>query len=303
MELLFETVNVFTNQQFAGNPLAIVLKADGLTTQQMQKMAREFNLPETIFIQKSDDPNHSAKVRIFLPKAEIPFAGHPTIGCAIYLATQLFDHEEDFETEITLEEQAGLVPVKVSRKNGKIEAQFTAPVVPYPQSDHHLDIPKCALALGLDERQVSFGKHIPATHIGGPTFLFVPLRDRQALHECIASEPDCADLITSRNATGIYAYSIDKQTGEIHARMFAPINGIPEDPATGSATALLASQLLQAGELKEGLNSFQLKQGYDMGRPSDLSLEIDIEQSEITAVRVAGSSVAISSGKMLVPEL
>ncbi|WP_336512100.1 PhzF family phenazine biosynthesis isomerase [Pseudaestuariivita rosea] len=128
--LEFVTYDVFTDTRFAGNPLAIVLGADDLTCAQMQTIAREFNLSETIFVQTPTDPSHRAQVRIFFPTAEIPFAGHPTIGCAIYLAT--LDHPTgDFDVPLVLEEQAGLVPVQVTRKAGQVRAEFLAPVLPF----------------------------------------------------------------------------------------------------------------------------------------------------------------------------
>ncbi len=131
MKLTFFTYDVFTNRPFAGNPLAIVEDADQLSDQQMQTIAREFNLSETIFIRKPKDAANTASVRIFFPTAEIPFAGHPTVGCAIHLAQKKYKPGCAFETEIRLEEVAGLVPVKVSRIGDHPRAQFTAPVVPF----------------------------------------------------------------------------------------------------------------------------------------------------------------------------
>lgn len=299
--LEFHTVNVFTDKKFSGNPLAIVSNADDLTTQQMQLIAREFNLPETIFIQKPDSQENTAKVRIFFPTDEIPFAGHPTIGCAIHLAEQKFEGLKDFETEIRLEEVAGLVPVTVSRNAGSIHAQFTAPVVPCPSGSDNPTNNECAHALGLKEEEVGLDRHENSTHSGGPTFLFVPLANRAALKNASAVEPVCTKLTKASGATGLYCYHFDPIRNEVDARMFAPAAGIPEDPATGSATALLASQLNQAGCLNDGLNSFKLRQGYDMGRQSDLSLEVDVANKQIKAVRVAGSSVFVGKGHISIP--
>ncbi|TAG15225.1 MAG: PhzF family phenazine biosynthesis protein, partial [Rhodobacterales bacterium] len=127
--LSFHTCDVFTDRAFQGNPLAIVLGADGLTTAQMQTIAREFNLSETIFVQAPANPAHTARVRIFFPTAEIPFAGHPTIGCAIHLAEAMAP-PGDYAMSLVLEEEAGLVPVQVWRKAGRTRAEFVAPVVP-----------------------------------------------------------------------------------------------------------------------------------------------------------------------------
>ena len=306
-KLPFYTVDVFTNQPFAGNSLAVVLEADDLSTLQMQMMAREFNLPETIFVQTASDPDNTAKVRIFFPTDEIPFAGHPTIGCAIFLAEQRQNNESDFSTEIRLEEEAGLVPVKVERVEGVITAQFTAPVIPTPVTDADtgdvvaLDSKATAQVLGLEESDIGCQGDVSMVHTGGPTFLFIPVSSVEALSRSMAVEPNCSQLAKRFGAVGTYVYYLDPAKNELDARMFAPDAGIPEDPATGSATALLASQLMFGNRLQEGTNTFVLRQGYDMGRPSDLQLEIDVQNATLKAVRVAGSSVAISSGQIRVP--
>lgn len=306
--LKFHTVDVFTDVPFTGNSLAIVEQADDLTDSQMQTMAREFNLPETIFIKRPDDPVNTAKVRIFLPLKEIPFAGHPTIGCAIHIAQKIYGDTDDFETEVRLEEQAGLVPVRVSRESGTIHAQLTAPVLPYPvvkvteEQQCALTINNAARAYGLDDSDVLSEPIGPEAHAGGPTFIFVPVASRQALARARACEPLCSSIPQAFGGTGGYLYYMDPVTREVHARMFAPSGGIPEDPATGSASALLASQLKLAGILREGTQSFKLLQGYDMGRPSQIQLEIDVSNNELSAVRVSGTSVPISTGLMVAPQ-
>lgn len=305
-QLDFFTYDVFTNKPFSGNPLAIVLDADDLSTAQMLTISREFNLAETIFVQTPDDATNTAKVRIFFPTAELPFAGHPTIGCAIYLAQQSFSPNEDFETEIILEEVAGLVPVKVKRKAGDICAQLTAPIIPYEvipfevaaKLPNHASVAK---AMGLDLSEVGLNEHAIAVHQGGPSFLYVPLVSKQALSNVNFCEPYCSQILTKTNAGGLYAYWLDETTKQVFARMFDTIPSVLEDPATGSASAILASQLLNAGALIEGQNDFSLFQGYDMGRPSNIGLEIDVTDGKLDAVRVAGSAVYISSGKITIP--
>ena len=304
----FHTVDVFTDTPFTGNSLAIVENADELSDAQMQTLAREFNLPETIFIQKPDNLANTAKVRIFLPLKEIPFAGHPTIGCAIHIAQKIYGDETDFEAEIKLEEVAGLVPVLVVRKAGKLSAQLTAPVVPQPavvvdvSNSVVLNVETAAKAYGLNLSDISNTPIGPSAHVGGPTFIFIPVASREALSRARAIEPLCTDLPNIYGGTGGFLYFIDPATGEIHARMFAPGGGIPEDPATGSACALLASQLNASGLLGEGTHRFELRQGYDMGRPSQVGLEIDVNnRGELTAVRVSGTSVSISAGRIAIP--
>ena len=306
--LKFHTADVFTDTPFTGNSLAIVEQADDLSDSQMQTLAREFNLPETIFIQRPDQATHTAKVRIFLPRKEIPFAGHPTIGCAIFIAEKIYGNTDDFETQIVLEELAGLVPVLVSRKNGDISARLTAPVVPCEANpidnaaSLKLDAESAAMAYGLTVEDIDLDRGGPKAHAGGPTFLFIPVKSREALSRATATEPMCSDLPQAFGGTGGYVYYLSPDDQTVHARMFAPSGGIPEDPATGSASAILASQLQFANRLEEGTTHFDLFQGYDMGRASQLHLEVDVHDAAITSVRVSGTSVAISSGTICIPE-
>ncbi len=294
MRLPFFTVDVFTERRFEGNPLAIVEDSDDLTGEQMQAIAREFNLSETIFVRRPADPAHTAHVRIFFPTDEIPFAGHPTIGCAIHLALKQHPGEADFETLITLEEVAGLVPVRVRREAGAISAQFTAPVIPSAAPGGKPDAGMAARALGLSVDDIGFGSHEPAAWQGGPTFLHVPVASLDALARARPCEPDWAALMRAAGVHSAYLYT--PHEGGYRARMFAPDVGTPEDPATGSASAILAAQLLASGELAEGTNAFALRQGYEMGRPSQIGLEIDVADGRLSAVRISGSSVPVSQG-------
>ena len=296
MKLSFHVYDVFTSRRFAGNPLAIVEGADGLATAAMQTIAREFNLSETIFVQTPDDPAHTAKVRIFFPTAEIPFAGHPTIGCAIHLATKDRAPGQDFETLVTLEEAAGLVPVKVWRNGGEVRAQFTAPVLPAAIACKLPEPDLAARALGLEPDRIGFDSHAIAMLAGGPGFLYVPLASREDLARAKPYEPHWSAMFEGTEIEAAYLYCRDE--GGFSARMYAPGNGIPEDPATGSASAILAAQLLASGELREGLNRFALRQGDDMGRPSRIGLEIDVADGVLAAVRIDGSAVPFSSGTL-----
>ncbi|MFZ1814731.1 MAG: PhzF family phenazine biosynthesis protein [Rhizobiaceae bacterium] len=300
--LKFHTVDVFTTKRFAGNPLAIVDDADALTTPQMQAIAREFNLSETIFVLSPQYAAHSAKVRIFFPTAETPFAGHPTIGCAIHLALKANPGDGDFETLITLEEGAGLVPVRAWRKGGVVGAQFTAPVIPHAGGGKDPVAAMVASALGLDVSAIGFSRHKPAQWQGGAHCLFVPVGDVADLKAARPCEPAWSQMVSHVGADLVYVYTRDPAAvpGIYNSRMFAPTVGIPEDPATGAASAILAAQLLASGELQEGLNSFSLRQGYEMGRPSYIGLEIDVLAGRISAVRIAGSSVKVSQGQIAV---
>jgi trans-2,3-dihydro-3-hydroxyanthranilate isomerase len=298
MKLPFTTYDVFTNRHFGGNPLAIVEEADLLTAQQMQVIAREFNLSETIFVRKPADPANTASVRIFFPTAEIPFAGHPTVGCAIHLAQKKYKDGCSFETVIRLEEVAGLVPVRVSRIGDVPRAQFTAPVVPFA-----VDVPvpsaqEVARALSLSPADIGFRAHGPGVFEGGPRFLFVPLKGVDALARARPLEPHWTAMLRPLGAQMAYVYAPGGDDPSIHwrSRMFAPETGTFEDPATGSATAILAAQLLAAEGWSDGTHRFRLAQGHEMGRPSDLWLEADVAGAKLAAVRVAGQAVQIMSG-------
>jgi trans-2,3-dihydro-3-hydroxyanthranilate isomerase len=302
MELKFNTLDVFTNKRFGGNPLAVVHDADALTTEQMQTIAREFNLSETIFVMKPADANNTARVRIFFPGGEMPFAGHPTLGCAILLAEMKHKPGCSFETEIRLEEVAGLVPVKVSRIGDVPHGMFNAPVVPKKIADGpaKADI---AEALGISPDEIGFDGHTPMLIEGGPAFFFAPVVSRSAVEKARPCEPAWSALMASLSqheayvdAVYVYTRGGDGKDASFRSRMFAPGGGIPEDPATGSATALLARQILISDELKDGKHRFVLEQGYEMKRPSDLVLEADIAQGDLTQVRVGGQAVRVSAG-------
>ncbi|THD85822.1 PhzF family phenazine biosynthesis protein [Aliigemmobacter aestuarii] len=294
----FRTLDVFTDTPYAGNPLAVVLGADGLSTAQMQRIAREFNLSETIFVMAPADPAHTARVRIFFPTAEIPFAGHPTIGCAILLAT-MARGPGDFTADLVLEEEAGLVPVRVSREGGRVMAEFTAPVVPHA-APGRADEALIAAALDLGPADLGFGPHRPGLWQGGPAFLYVPVADAATLARARPIEPHWSALMEAAGVDSAYLYTAGTGT-DFRARMFSPTAGIPEDPATGSATAILAAQLRAARVLPAGTSRFTLLQGAEMGRPSQLRLTVDMGRDGIEAVRIAGSAVPIAEGRIRPP--
>lgn len=299
MKLSFHTLDVFTTQKFGGNPLAVVLGADHLSTEQMQAITREFNLSETTFVLPPDDPSHTAKVRIFFPGGEMPFAGHPTLGTAALLATLRNKPGCSFETTITLELKAGLTPVRISRIADRIHGTFTAPVVPFHAPVALPSVADTARALNLAPEDIGFDGHGIASLEGGPRFFYVPVKSRAALEKSKVLEPHWSALIRPMNgvdAAYLYTRGGDHKDTAFRARMYAPTGGIPEDPATGSATALLAAQLLTAEKLKDGGHRWKLEQGYEMGRPSDLILEADVKEARLVAVRVGGSAVPMMSG-------
>lgn len=302
--LPFATWDVFTERRFHGNPLAIVEDADDLSTAQMQTIAREFNLSETIFVQRPADPAHDAKVRIFFPTAEIPFAGHPTIGCAIHLALGS-DPEGDFETSVTLEEVAGLVPVRVWRTDGRVWAEFRAPVLPHaPERGRLPDAGILAEAVGLEPKAIGAGTHFPGLWQGGPGFLYVPVRDLEALAMARPIEPAWSRVMDIAAVDSAYLYTplAPGHGADFRARMFSPTAGIPEDPATGSAAAIMAAQLHACGALSEGETHVSLHQGVEMGRPSAIGLRLVMLDGALAEVHVSGSAVPVSRGRISRPD-
>ena len=300
--LAFHTLDVFTTTRFAGNPLAVVTGADELGTDAMQAVAREFNLSETVFVSAPDDERHEASVRIFTPTHEMPFAGHPTIGCAILLAERHWPKGRIDEV-LVLEEKAGLVPVRVEREgpgHAPIRASLTAPVTPTPRGEA-LDPRFATEGLGLPADAVR-EDHPVRVHEGGPSFLYVPLRDAEALGAARPAGAAFEALTAAAGCGSVYAYALEsgEAVGEVHARMFAPDAGIVEDPATGSAAAILASQLLGVRALGEGTTSLDVRQGVEMGRPSEIGLEIDVEAGALAAVRVSGRAVRVMDGQIIV---
>jgi trans-2,3-dihydro-3-hydroxyanthranilate isomerase len=299
MKLRFHTLDVFTAEPLSGNGLAVVLDADGLSDRQMQNIAREFNLSETIFVQAPDDPQHSAKVRIFMPGGELPFAGHPTVGCAVLLASLKHKTGCSFETDIILEEKAGVVPVRVTRVGGVPRAVFIAPRLPKrtgkPPGNGGI-----AKALGIDEDEIGVGVHRPQVFEAGNSFLFVPVKNLEALARARVQEPHWSDMLRAAGTFSAYIYTaggVLKDTA-FRARLYAPGEGIAEDPATGSAAATFPGQIHFHESLGNGRHRWQIEQGYEMGRPSQIVVEADITESLITEVRVAGQAVHISEGTM-----
>ena len=294
----FETLDVFTTQRFRGNPLAVVKNAEGLSTDEMQTIAREFNLAETTFIFQPDDDANDANVRIFTPTSELPFAGHPTIGTAISIATSI--HNDDvFDATLTFEEKAGLVPVVLEKREGSpARAQFIAPH-PAKLVSGPLEIAKLGAACSLTPDVCGLEGHNAHTASSGTPFTFLPVRDMQALAAAVPNSAEW-DAAAMGGGRGIFLYTKAEEGDDAHwrARMFAPKLGITEDPATGAANAAFPAQLLAAEELGDGTHSWRVKQGYEMGRPSQIDLSADVLDGAINEVRVGGAAVFVSRGEI-----
>jgi trans-2,3-dihydro-3-hydroxyanthranilate isomerase len=294
----FVTADVFTDQRFAGNPLAVFPDARGLTAEQMGMIAREFNLSETTFVLPPERPEHTRRVRIFTPGKELPFAGHPTIGTAIALAAGGHIQCTDGETRIVFEEGVGPVPVTIRSTAGihsfaQLSVARLPEVVGRPPSAAALAE---ILSLGLSD--ILQGPDAIQVVSAGVPYLYVPLVDRQAVARARPRLDLWPTTLAAAGTQEIYIFSHDPvdPKADIHARMFAPSLGVPEDPATGSAVAALGGYLASRDARQSGTLFWHIEQGVFMRRPSHLFLEVDKQDGRTTAVRVGGSAVMVSEG-------
>lgn len=303
MTLKFHTLDVFTDRRFGGNPLAVVLDADDLSDEQMQTIAREFNLSETVFVQTATRPAHSAKMRIFTPRSEIPFAGHPTIGTAILLAElKAPAHNGEKDALLVLEQTIGTVRVGARLRAGAAAfAEFDAPKLPaeagvLPPDD------VLAAGLGLIPSEVGFENHAPICYAAGNTFAFVPVVSLDAIRRTRVNGSHWEKAFEQQGVSGVYVYTrqCEHTNSAFHVRMFAPQVGIPEDPATGSAAIGLAGIVHQFDRLPDGTHRRVVEQGYEMGRPSQIVLTLVVANGKLTTVRIGGSAVRVSEGTIKV---
>jgi trans-2,3-dihydro-3-hydroxyanthranilate isomerase len=298
MELEFHTLDVFTAEPLGGNPLAVVLGADGLSDQLMQQVAREFNLSETVFVGRSQQSSRDAvPVRIFTPRNEFPFAGHPVIGTAVLLAELQRKDACAFETELTLATKAGPVPLTVTRIGGPARAQFTAPRLAV-SSDSGLADPAVAAAIGLEPDEIGCRGHRPRVLTGTAAIVAVPVKNTAALGKAAAVDGAWQPLRKATGSIGIYAYTALPTPAAWRVRFFVPDQGIAEDPATGLAAAAFPAQVLTFDRPGDGTLSLSLEQGIEMGRPSLIAVEVDVRSGTQAAVRVAGQAVRVTSGTM-----
>ena len=299
MALKLHTLDVFTERRFGGNPLAVVHDADRLDGKQMQVIARELNLSETVFLLKPENPAHSAKVRIFTPGRELPFAGHPTVGTAVLLAdlrSPLVNGERD--AIIALEEGIGTVRVGVRlRANQAPYAEFDAPKLP-EKTGTLAARDRLADALGLLPREIGFENHTPLRIAAGNRFAFIPVVSLEAIGRARLSTALWQGTFPQNEIDGIYLYTRQcVHTGSaFHARMFAPQLGVPEDPATGSAAVGFAGVVHEFDGLPDGVHRRVIEQGHEMGRPSAITLTLVVEGGKLATVRIGGHAIRVVEG-------
>lgn len=289
MKLDYILLDVFTRERLQGNQLAVVLKADGLLDNEMQAIAREFNLSETVFLTKPQSDRNAAGVRIFTPHQELPFAGHPTVGAAVVLGLQ------NERSAVRMEEKIGLVTAlfeKADRRSG--EARFALPRLPTKIADL-TDKLGIAQALGIEVEEIGCDVFAPAVYTAGVTFHLVPVRDAGVLKRLRPNAGMFGDAFAhDHNSVYVFTLTPEEPDNDIAARMFGM--GLGEDPGTGSAAAALIGLLSDNADFGTGQADYVLRQGKEMGRLCRISLQLRKEAEVLTHGAIGGDAVIVGEG-------
>lgn len=289
MKLDYMLLDVFTRKALQGNPLAVVRQADGLLDDQMQRIANEFHLSETVFITRPKSERHTAAVRIFTPAQELPFAGHPTVGAAVALGLELKT------SAVRIEEQAGLVTCvieRIDRRTG--HARFTIPQLPLVAGRAPEKV-KLALALGLEPEDIGCAPFKPTVHTAGVVFYLVPVRNAAALARVTPARGGWNEVFPlPQHSVYVYTPTPEEDGNDFAARMFNPVHG--EDPATGSAAAALIGPLSE--DVGEGTTEYVIRQGKEMGRLSLIEMQIRKDGDQLTHGAIGGDAVIVGEGNL-----
>ena len=295
MQYRYHTCDVFTDTRFGGNQLAVLPKAEGLLDEQMQQIAREFNFSESAFV-LPPQAGQACRVRIFTPTCEVPFAGHPSIGTAFVLATTDVFGAFDAPITVTFEENAGLVPIAIrKRQGGRIWCELAAPQgISFGKT---ISVQSVARAVSLAPEDILTASHAPKVASVGLPFLLVELRDWSALKR---ARPDIGGfenlLAEGVDPPYVHLYTRTSDGFDIRARMFSPLDGSPEDPATGSANCALVGLLSHYNETASGEFHWRIAQGVEMGRPSVLEARTEKRDGAVVNVWIGGECVLVSVG-------
>ena len=294
MKRRFVTLDVFTNRRFTGNPLAVVLDAEGMDTTMMQAVAREFNLAETVFVLPAKDENHRAALRIFTPATELPFAGHPTIGTAVLLNRLDGGSTREFVVE------EGVGPIQCTTNSIDDDcgrARFQLPRLPEERGEiGSREAVAAVLSLSADE--IGFGDFRPSCWSAGVALNFVPVSGLEAIGRCRINEAEWERAFGKDGPTAVYVFCREtiEAGSSFHARMFAPRLGINEDSATGAAVAAFSGLLVRFAPPPNGDHDLCIEQGYEMGRPSRIGLSVRIADQQLAAAAISGEAIVVSEG-------
>ena len=290
--------DVFTKKRFGGNPLAVFPEAEGLTDNQMQQIAREFNFSESSFVFPPEYGN-TRKVRIFTPALEVPFAGHPNIGTAFVLASSGMIGDLHESTEIIFEEIAGLVPIFLRKfDDGSIWCELQAPEK--LSIGDKVSVEDLASAISLKSGDIITDTHPPQHTSVGLPFVITELKDRQALKKASVNIEGFKKLASKYNTRFTHIYIRSNDEFDLRTRMFGPFDGMMEDPATGSANCALGGLLTHYNDSDAGEFEWNIAQGVEMGRPSYLKAHTQKKSGEVTATFIGGNSVMVSEGIIFV---
>lgn len=296
------TVDVFTDKAFGGNQLAVVLDADGLSAEEMQTITREFNYSESTFVLPATTAEAARRVRIFTPAEEMPFAGHPTVGTTFVLIHEGIVALRDAVTEIVLEEKIGPVTVRIERRDGSpfIWMRHRPPEWGPVIED------RAAVAAMLGLTQADLLEDAPAQVVStGVPFLFVPVRSLDAIKRCRLDMGAVAEAFGALEPVSVFAFTPEAETAEgtVHSRMFANHTmDIPEDPATGAASGPLGAYLVRYGLVPAGPRVHIVsEQGFEIKRPSMISITVDMSGDEIGEIWIGGEAVLVAEGTLYVP--
>jgi trans-2,3-dihydro-3-hydroxyanthranilate isomerase len=293
MKLDYRLLDVFTIAPLTGNQLAVVLRADGLLDDQMQAIAREFGLSETVFLCRPRLERHSASVRIFTPSRELPFAGHPTVGAAVVLALQ------DRLGAVRIEEQVGVVTCIVDKIDKRTaHARFALSQLP-EEAGRSPGKAALALSLGINPEDIGCGLYQPAVYSAGVLFYLVPVRNAKVLAQVKLDLTDWAfNFPLGNNAVYCFTQTEGEEGVDFAARMFSPGMGISEDPGTGAAAAALIGLLARHTSFADGQIEYQIRQGLEMGRPCRISIQLRKDAGVLTHGGIGGHAVVIGEGTL-----
>jgi trans-2,3-dihydro-3-hydroxyanthranilate isomerase len=289
MKLKYLLLDVFTRERLKGNQLAVVCKADGLLDGEMQAIAREFNLSETVFILKPHVERNTASIRIFTPYTELPFAGHPTVGAAVVLGLQ------NKVSAVRLEEQIGLITALFEKSDkGSGEARFALPRLPSriaPLTDKL----GMAQALGIEVEDIGCDLYEPAVFSAGVMFHLVPVRNAEVLRKIKVNAGIWNSVFSyDHNSAYVFTLTPDEPDNDFAARMFGM--DIGEDPGTGSAAAALIGLLAEHADLATGQADYALRQGHEMGRPCRITIQLRKDNDVLIHGGIGGHAVIVGEG-------
>ena len=301
MKLDYFVVDAFTTEPLAGNPLAVVMNTCGLATERMQAIARDFNLSETTFVERRSaeiEQVEGVRVRIFTPREELPFAGHPTLGTAGVLKAEAPETVQG--DTVTLALEVGPIPVRFEQSTGGSAGVFGEMTQRDPEFGAELDAKAVARLAGLEAGDLD--PALPPQVVStGTAFAIVVLRSQAALARLKVNQEDATAWLRDRGARWFYVVAPDPNQNQENTEYWARMQFYGgEDPATGSAAGCAIAYLVARGAVPSGAR-VHLRQGVEMGRPSDLFLSAKRESARVRDVRVAGSTVLVARGQLFLP--